>query len=90
MMAVAYHTCADPRGSGGTLDVEFEIEHYGSPARTFCLPEDSEPGEPPEISLISVRADDDLDIIDLLTDDERNKIEHEIIEDYDFDQDDDY
>lgn len=81
-------TVIDPRDldQERELDVEFTIDSYGAPANTFGLPEDSDPGEPAEISIESARDITGANVLSLLTTDQAEAIETHILENFDFDR----
>ncbi|GJD92887.1 hypothetical protein [Methylobacterium iners] len=91
MVTVSF-TAADPRDPDGerTLDIEFTIDSYGCPGNTFGLPEDCYPAEPAEISVASARDITGANVLSLLTTDQREAIETEILERHDFDRSHDY
>ncbi|POR42535.1 hypothetical protein [Methylobacterium sp. V23] len=84
---MASYEAHDPRDSTRErmLDVDFTIDSYGAPARTFCLPEDSDPGEPAEITLEAAFDITGADVLSLLTTEQQEAIESEVLENFDFD-----
>lgn len=92
MAATSSFMADDPRDPEGerTLDVDFTIDSYGAPANTYGLPEDCDPGEPAEITLNAARDITGANVLSLLSPEQYEAIEAEILENYDFDTRDDY
>jgi hypothetical protein len=88
MATQATFTAHDPRDLSRerTLDIEFTIESFGSPANTYGLPEDCDPGEPAEICLDAARDITGANVLSLLTTEQQEAIEAEVLENYEFDR----